>query len=198
MSSGEPGPLEVYDRAALQLDELLGQVKDAQWAAGTPCSAWSVRDLVNHLVGENRWVPALLAGLTIDEVGGRLDGDLLGDDPVLAWASARSAAGAALHADGVLSRTVQLSFGETPATEYLWQVAADHVVHGWDLAVALGADDRIAADVVEAVDGWFATQETAYRSAGAVGDRPEPTAGADRQSQLLAMFGRATPACVTG
>jgi uncharacterized protein (TIGR03086 family) len=198
MSSAEPGPLEVYDRAAARIDELVRQVKDDQWAVGTPCSAWSVRDLVNHLVGENRWVPALLAGLTIDEVGGQLDGDLLGGDPDEAWTSARAAAAAALHAEGALSRTVQLSFGETTATEYLWQIAADHLVHGWDLAVALGADDRIDADLVEAVAAWFAAQEAGYRSAGAVGDRPELPPGAGRQWQLLAMFGRAEPACVTG
>ncbi len=26
-----------------------------QWDAPTPCSDWTVRELVNHVVGEDRW-----------------------------------------------------------------------------------------------------------------------------------------------
>ncbi len=51
----------------------------------TPCAAWNVRDLVNHVVAQARRVAPLLAGVTLNEVGEQLDGDLLGDDPVRAW-----------------------------------------------------------------------------------------------------------------
>ena len=66
-------------------DTVIGQVRPDQWTHSTPCAEWDVRALVNHVVGEDRWVPPLLAGLTIAEVGDTLAGDLLGDDPQLAW-----------------------------------------------------------------------------------------------------------------
>ncbi|BEP12240.1 hypothetical protein acdb102_05510 [Acidothermaceae bacterium B102] len=186
-------PLVLYRSSVARFDELVGTVKDDQWTAATPCTEWDVRALVQHIVGENRWLPKLLAGLTIAEVGTQLDGDLLGDDPVRAWRDATDAAAEAVAQPGALARTVHLSFGDTDATEYLWQVAADHVVHGWDLAVALGADDRIDRATVDAVAAWFAGNEGGYRSAGAVALRPDLDAEAGAQAHLLAMFGRHRP-----
>ena len=52
-------------------------VKADQWAAPTPNEGWDVRALVNHIVSGNLWVVELVAGRTIEEVGDRLDGDVL-------------------------------------------------------------------------------------------------------------------------
>ena len=43
-----------------------------QWSGSTPCTEWDVRMLVNHVAGEYLWVPEMLAGRTIAEVGDRL------------------------------------------------------------------------------------------------------------------------------
>jgi uncharacterized protein (TIGR03086 family) len=139
----------------------------------------------------------LLAGRTIAVVGGALDGDLLGGDPPAAWRAARDEALAAAGAPGVEARVVHLSFGDTPAAEYLRQLTADYLVHAWDLAVAIGAGDRLDEDLVGAVAGWFAVQAPAYRSAGLIGS-PVPVAeDADPQRRLLAEFGRDEPSSAT-
>ncbi|MEV8154693.1 maleylpyruvate isomerase family mycothiol-dependent enzyme, partial [Streptomyces fradiae] len=53
-------------------------VRDDQWGAPTPCAEWSVRDLVNHLTGEQLWVPDLVReGRSVAEVGDAYDGDVL-------------------------------------------------------------------------------------------------------------------------
>lgn len=50
-------------------------VRDDQWGAPTPCAEWSVRDLVNHLTGEQLWVPDLVReGRSVAEVGDAYDG----------------------------------------------------------------------------------------------------------------------------
>ncbi|MDQ1643948.1 MAG: hypothetical protein QOJ50_132, partial [Cryptosporangiaceae bacterium] len=49
------------------------EVKPDQWASPTPCQKWDVRALVNHVVAEQRWIPPLVAGSTIAEVGDRFD-----------------------------------------------------------------------------------------------------------------------------
>ena len=85
---------------------------------------------------------------------------------------------------------MHLSFGDVPGAEYARQLAADHLVHAWDLARALGVDDRLDPDAVQAVLGWFGDNEDAYRAAGVIGPRVELPDGADEQAQLLARFGR--------
>jgi hypothetical protein len=102
-------------------------VREEQWSLPTPCTDWNVRDLVNHLVYENRWTDPILAGKTIEEVGDRFEGDLLGDDPVAAWRDAVAEARAAVAAPGALGRAVHLSFGDAPAELYVHQLFADHL-----------------------------------------------------------------------
>jgi uncharacterized protein (TIGR03086 family) len=181
---------KLHQRAIESFGARVHAIRDDQWDAPTPCEEWGVRALLNHLVYEMRWMPPLLAGTTIAEVGDRFEGNLLGDDGKAAWDNAAADAVAAVHEDGAMERTVHLSFGDFPGQDYTMQVFADLVVHGWDLARAIGADERIDPDLVEACATWFAPMEEAYRSAGAIGPRVETPPGADRQTRLLAVFGR--------
>src|SRR6266550_1525211 len=71
--------------AVAEFDARVRQIGDHQWQAATPDEDWSVRDLVNHVAGEDLWAPPLLAGSTIAEVGVRFDGDVLAADPKAAW-----------------------------------------------------------------------------------------------------------------
>lgn len=154
----------------------------------TPCSDWNVRELLNHVVGENRWIPPLLDGKTVADVGDALDGDLLGDDPVAAW---HASIGPALDAIGrtPLDQTVHLSFGDFPAEEYLWQLTADAVVHGWDLSRATRQTEELPGELVAACARWFDGVEDAYRAAGAIGARPDIETS-DPLGSLLVRFGR--------
>jgi uncharacterized protein (TIGR03086 family) len=165
-------------------------VQPDQWQLPTPCADWDVRTLVNHVVGEALWVAPLLAGGTVADVGDALDGDLLGEDPPAAWELARDDALAAIRATDVDARIVHLSFGDTPSLEYLRQLTADYLVHTWDLAVAIGADDRLERELVDAVATWFTAQAAAYRSAGVVASPVSVPDGADAQRRLLGQFGR--------
>ena len=160
-----------------------------RWSAPTPCSDWDVRNLVNHVVGEDLWTVALMGGATVDEVGDRFDGDVLGDDPAATARAAADAATAAMASGVAARRMVHLSHGDTPAEEYAYQLAADHLVHGWDLAAGVGADRTLDPELVEAVAAWFTAREDLYRDAGAIAARPdEPPGGA--QDRLLCAFGR--------
>jgi len=181
---------QAHKRAAEDFGRLVHSIRDDQWHLPTPCSEWDVRDLVQHLVNEEAWVPPLAEGRTIAEVGDALDGDLLGDDPKRAWDRASAAAVAAFLAPGVMQRTVHLSFGDFPGEEYAFQVTADLVVHGWDLARAIGGDERMDPALCElAYQGWLPRADL-LRNSGAVGPSPEVPDGADTQTRLLALFGR--------
>ncbi|MCG3754670.1 TIGR03086 family protein [Amycolatopsis sp. Poz14] len=139
-------PVDLLSAHGSALDVFDAAVRAAgpgDWARGTPCTDWSVRDLVNHLAVEQLWVPHLLAGATLDEVGTRYDGDVLGDDPLSVWERASAAAREAWLSPGALRRTVHVSFGLVPAEEYGWQMTLDLAVHGWDLATALGRPNPV-------------------------------------------------------
>jgi uncharacterized protein (TIGR03086 family) len=183
---------DLHRRACEEFGRRIDTVADGQWHLPTPCSDWDVRTLVNHIVSETLWTSPLMEGRTIKDIGDRFDGDVVGDDPRNAFHEAATPAIDAMSSDGAMSRTVHLSFGDTPAPEYAMQLFADYLIHGWDLARAIGGDDRLDPELVAACSEWFKSVENAYRSAGAIGPRPDVPAGADPQTELLAMFGRSS------
>ena len=179
-----------FERAVAEFTRRVQAVADDQWNASTPCSDWDVRKLVQHVVYETKWTPPLLEGKTIQEVGDVFEGDLLGDYPKVAWASAVEDASSAVNEDEALDRIVHLSFGDFPGSEYISQVLSDFTIHSWDLARGIGTDERLDDELVEYVYSFLEPQAEAWRSAGAFADAVEFAEDADTQTKLLALTGR--------
>jgi uncharacterized protein (TIGR03086 family) len=181
---------ELIPQAAEAFSRTVHQVPADAWDNGTPCTDWSVRDVVNHLTGEHLWVPPLLAGKTLEDVGDAFDGDVLGDDPVAAWEQAITASVAAWRgADPDFP--VHLSVGPTPASEYANQMLLDLVVHDWDLARGAGLDDTLDPELVAAVQAYVTTIESQLDEWGGVFAAPvQVPDDADAQTRLLAKLGR--------
>ncbi|MEU4567625.1 TIGR03086 family metal-binding protein [Micromonospora sp. NPDC023956] len=182
--------LETYRRSLAEFTDRVGRVGPGQWSASTPCPEWDVRALVAHVVTENRWAVPLLGGATVASVGDRFSGDQLGDDPVEAARDAARRAERAAAAPGATERTVQLSVGPTPADEYLHQLVAENLVHGWDLAASIGADPRLDPDAVRSCARWFTGRVADYQAGNLVRPGVDVPADADEQDRLLALFGR--------
>ncbi|TDQ46114.1 TIGR03086 family metal-binding protein [Actinorugispora endophytica] len=182
--------LELHGQAMTEFDRRVRAVRLDQWALPTPCDRWDVHDLVNHLVAEQLWVPHLLAGGTIEEAGGRFGGDRLGEEPLATWEiAAREARTAWLHPDS-LERTVHLSYGDTPAEAYLREMTFDLAVHTWDLARAVGEDEKLPPELTEPVLEWALARRDLFGSSPLFGG-PVPVADdADAQTRLLALSGR--------
>lgn len=180
----------LHQRATAGFGARVHAVADDQWTLPTPCAQWDVRQLVNHVVGENRWAVPLLSGSTIAEVGSRLDGDLLGDDPMKAWDASAAEVATAVSRPGAMDDIAHLSFADLPGREYAAQLFADALIHGWDLARAIGADERLDPELVDACAEWFGANEDGYRSAGVIAPRPTVPSVSDGQTQLLVAFGR--------
>jgi uncharacterized protein (TIGR03086 family) len=181
---------ELHRRAVEGFGRQIHAVGEDQWNLPTPCPDWDVRTLCNHLVNESLWTPPLMAGQTIEEVGDRFDGDVLGEDPKKSWDESARAAMSAVQQDGAMERMVHLSFGDVPGREYVLQLFADYLIHSWDLARAIGGDEKLEPELVDECARWFESMEAAYRAGGAIGERPEVPDEADPQTRLLAMFGR--------
>jgi uncharacterized protein (TIGR03086 family) len=181
---------ELYSRAIAEFDRRVQAIEPDQWESSTPCTEWNLRTLVNHVVYELKWTPPMLEGKSVEEIGDAFDGDLLGDDPKTAWKEASQGGISAVHAPGAMERTVQLSFGETSGREYVGELVADHFIHSWDVARAIGADDKLDPELVRFVYEGAKPIEDKLKSYGVFGDKIEPPADADLQTKLLAIFGR--------
>jgi len=189
--------LPAHEIAMAEFNRAVAAIGDDQWAAATPCSDWTVHDLLNHLVSEQLWVPALLGGATIAEVGDRFDGDQLGVDPRRAWAESAVAARVAWVQPGAIERTVHLSFGDTTAAEYGWQMTLDLAVHGWDLSTAVNSRDHrgdpgvvIDPDLAETLLERFEDQVEQWRGSGIFGPPVPVPDHSDAPTRLLALLGR--------
>jgi uncharacterized protein (TIGR03086 family) len=182
---------ELFARAVGDFDRRVTSVPSGGWDDRTGCCPdWTVRDLVNHVVSENAWIPPLLSGKTIAEVGSSLDGDLLGDDPEAAWRSSAAEAVAAVEDEGALDRPVELSSGPTTGAAYVGEVMSDLIVHTWDLATSVGADDRLDPDLIDFARRTLEPLAESWRAAGALEEPLDVPDDADEQTRLLALLGR--------
>jgi len=179
-----------FNQATAHFGDLVHKVSADQWSNATPCDEWDVRALVNHLVYEARWAPPILAGRTIADVGDQFEGDLLGGDPETAYDDAVKAALNATTAPGAMEATVHLSYGDTPGSDYVAQMACDFVLHAWDLARGIGADDTLDPDMVQWVDEIARPQAAMLTASGLFGTPIDVPEDADPQTKLLALFGR--------
>jgi len=126
----------------------------------------------------------------VAEVGGSLDGDPLGANAQPAWDDSAAAATAAIDAEDAMDQVVHLSFGDVPGHEYVTQLVADLVIHGWDLAHATAQDETLDPELVDLCASWFSRVADQALRAGVVGPALPVPETADAQTRLLADFGR--------
>ncbi len=166
----------------------------------TPCTAWDVRALINHMIGTNQFFAHALAGdRTPPTPTGALP-DLVGDDPAGAYAASARTVMDGWRAPGALERVLSLPFGDSPASVAITLDTADQLVHTWDLGQGLGRevalDPEIAAMVLEFSKGSAAHSSAATmlkpEMRGPNTFAPEVPCAPDApvQDRLLAWLGR--------
>jgi uncharacterized protein (TIGR03086 family) len=139
---------DALDRATAGFRGILAGVSADDWDRPTPNPGWSVRDLVNHVVGGNRRYLILLAGAPTAEVEKLRGGEHLAPDPLTAFDRTSAAVAAAFREPGALEQTVHHRKGDRSGDDLLTMRILEHALHGWDLATAVGADTRIGPSVV--------------------------------------------------
>ena len=185
--------VELHRRCGQRFAALVAGVGPQQWHDRTPCSEWDVRALVHHLLYEQRWVPPLFEGLTIEQVGDRFEGNQL-DGDATAWpgllASAIEDAHATVAQPGALDQTVHLSYGDASGQEYVLQLTADLAIHAWDLARAAGQDDTLDPGAVTLLLPWTEANADLLAASGMFGSRIDVGPGAPHDVRLLGLLGR--------
>jgi uncharacterized protein (TIGR03086 family) len=181
---------EVHAQALDATRRLAAGVGDQQWDDTSVCEDWTVRELVNHIVTGNYWAEELASGKTIEEVGDRLDGDVLGDDPVSVYDDSAARAAAAFRVPGAMDAPCAVSYGPVPGSVYCGHRFIDVLVHGWDVAKSTGQDTTLDPALVEACWAVVEPQLEQLEASGAFGTEVDVGDDADLETKLLAVLGR--------
>lgn len=180
----------LYQRSVELFYGLVRSVAPEDWLKPTPNSEWKVRDLVNHVAAEDLWIPPLLAGKKLAEIGNQFDGDVLGDEPQISASNAGQKAIESLAGVDLNTASVDLSRGATVAKDYVIEMFADHLIHAWDLASAINAERKLPDDLVEACYKFFQQEAENWRAGGAFAQAVVVPEDASLQDKLLALTGR--------
>jgi uncharacterized protein (TIGR03086 family) len=181
---------EVHARSLDHARRSMTGIADDQWELVSDCDDWTVRELVNHVVTGNYWAAELGSGLTIEQVGDRLDGDVLGTDPLRAYDDSSLVAAAVFRAPGAMERPCAVSYGPVPGEVYCGHRFLDVLVHGWDVATSTGQDTTLDVDLVEACLAVIEPQIDMLVASGAFGTRLDVPEGSSSQTELLGLLGR--------
>jgi uncharacterized protein (TIGR03086 family) len=181
---------EVHARALDATRGLVAGIAASQWATVSVDDEWTVRQLVNHVVTGNYWAEELASGKTIEEVGDRLDGDVLGDDPLAAYDDSAARAAAVFRAPGAMEAACAVSYGPVPGSVYCGHRFLDVLVHGWDVAKSTGQDATLDPELVAACWTVLEPQLEMLQASGAFGTAVVVPDDADLQTKLLAALGR--------
>lgn len=169
---------------------IVAAVGEEQWGDPTPCGEWDVRGLVNHIVTGNYWAGELASGKTIADVGDRLDGDVLGSDPLHVYDKSADIAAEAFSGPGAMEAPCAVSYGPVPGSVYAGHRFIDVLIHGWDVAAATGQSTSLDPELVTACIEILEPQFDALKASGEFGAAIKPPSGANPETKLLAMLGR--------
>ncbi|HMK10781.1 MAG TPA: TIGR03086 family metal-binding protein [Acidimicrobiales bacterium] len=168
---------------------VLERVEPDQWAAPTPCEGWTVRDVVNHMVGGAKIVSTELSGQ--GEGVNYYVNHLRHRDPVDAYRDAAAEAVAVFRADpGLVERTIPMPWGPETGATVATMFMGDHFVHAWDVAKATGQDSDLDPDLAEMLMPFARAYGDRHRGPGMFDDEKPVPAGASAADRLAAVLGR--------
>ncbi len=175
---------ERYRLTSRRFDAAVSAVSPDKWEAQSPCDQWKARDVVAHVVAGHR---SVIAGVRGGEPAA-LGAD---EDAARAWREAARAIEEITSEPEALAKEMDGPTGTMPAGQIIGQfVTMDLLVHTWDLARAVGADERLDESSVRDAYDALKPMDAVIRQPGVFGPKLEPPADADIQTEFLYFLGR--------
>src|ERR1022692_118224 len=175
---------DAYRRVAEDFQPPRRGMHPAKGGSQTPPRPGRARDVVVHVVAGHRGVIAGVRGGQPATLGAD-------EDPRRAWAEASRALDEITGEPQALAKEIDGPVGKMAAGEIIGQfVTMDLLVHTWDLARAVGADERLDEDSVRRAYETLKPMDAMIRQPGVFGPKLEPPPGADLQTEFLYFLGR--------
>ncbi len=178
-----------YMRCLEQTTAIVNQLEHADFNKPTPDNEWTVKDLLEHILYELAWAPDIVRGKTMAEVGTVHDHIVAHADFVAVWGDASKNAKKAIVASNVTG-PAHLSFAVTTVEDYLWQAGTDQLIHGWDLAEAIGYAMQFENDLAQVAFDYTEPNQETMVSSGLFAKRVDVPEDVGIQVRLLALTGR--------
>ena len=171
--------IERFKKVEADFNARVEATPDSAWSNPSPCAQWKARDVVAHVANNYRRI----AGGTLPEIGE-------GEDIRKAWSASREGLHSML-ASADLSANVDGPFGPMPLDQLMGRIiATDTLVHTWDLARAVGGDEKLDAEAVSGAYSGLKPMDAMLRNPGFFDAKVDPPAGADEQTEFLCFLGR--------
>jgi uncharacterized protein (TIGR03086 family) len=190
---------QVFVLADTALNHVVSKIKDDQWSMTMPSSfqtrrsdhSPTLREIVNNHAYDDAWVPDMLAGRTMDEIGKeKFKGDLLRDNPKGNFAALVEHACTAARELDDLDRVVHLSFGDFKAREYFWQINMYRGLRAYEIAKVIGADFTLPNDLVQGMWDEINPHAEEWRKIGVFAAAVAVPHDAPLLDRLLGLTGR--------
>ena len=153
----------------------------------SPCAEWDARDVLEHVIGFHDVLLLRPLGLKPQRPP---------DDPGRRWSLTLDRLEQALRRDGLFEEMVDVpAVGTNPSSRLdamtlVPRLSPDVLVHTWDLARAVGADDRLDPGWCAWFIGKLPTDPDALSASGMFGHPIVVRGQSDAQSQLVGRLGR--------
>lgn len=198
MPTSSPDYLSFHRSAVLASIDVVDSVRLQDLNRPTPCAGWNLIDLLAHMTVQHRGFAAAARGSGHDVAFWRPSTVLASvtADPAGAYAAAAHDVLAAFSADGTADVEFALpDFGpgaKVPGVMAMGFHFVDYVVHGWDVAAALGVPYALPTDVITAVLPLvLAVPDGDFRAAvGSPFAKAVEAAGTDDFDRILRHLGR--------
>jgi len=177
-------PITQLEQLGPHLGGVVAGIRPDQLEDPTPCDDFTVRGVLEHMIGGAAAFAAAYRGEEPQEP------DL--DDPLGDFGSVLGDLVAAITTPGALDQTVAAPFGEVPGETFARFIVLDGLVHGYDLATATGQPYAPPKDLVAAVDDFARQSLDALRDGNTFAVATEPADDASPIERLAAYTGRQT------
>jgi uncharacterized protein (TIGR03086 family) len=180
-------PLALFQAAAAQAGRVVAAVRPEQLDDPTPCTAWTVRDVINHLTTGN----LLFTAIVSDGPKPDRSQDHLGDDHVTAFRDSVAGLSEAFAKHDVLSGTYATPVGTGAGALLVHMRFNELVVHAWDIARATGQSTDLDPDLAVASLASFQAAPFLPRGDGKpFGEATSAPPDASAADRLAAFMGR--------
>jgi uncharacterized protein (TIGR03086 family) len=182
-------PIALFQRAAAVADATVSAVRPSQFGHPTPCTEWTVRQLINHVLTGNLIFVSFATGAPPPD----RTVDYIGDDHVASFRDSLARLSVAFSEPGFLRKLVPTPDGEGTGAVLAEMRCNEFVIHSWDLAKATGQSTDLDHDLAERVLAAMRASSLLARvrgEGGPVGEQRSAPADANPADQLAAFMGR--------
>jgi len=189
MNAEDAGDLDLLARVSSDFELLCASIRDPQWSLPTPCTEWNLEQLLDHVIGGNRFTTRILAGESADAAMAETVASF-GErhEPRAAALESINEQLLAFDEPGVPDRTFHHVAGELTGREVLRIRLHELIIHSWDIAQAVDPPASIRAEFVEWSFGEIGKPESDTAELFALDTRG--LEGEQSEHVLLAAFGR--------